>query len=222
MTSLYCTVVVRVPRRSNAVWTHDRSRRSRVMQSKIACMIVGDPTWACPPSSSALSSHDIRTSYTTMAMSTSRIKPFKNNGHNDAIAPLDRIHPSDSPKLSPQISFRCLDNSQPHSSTEDDHSDTSASESERQGPIGNATTPSQGARMSDEFKVDVGSEFSKGQPRSSSSLADLDLSIIIAVIAPLVNWLTGSDQLKNLFLILFLIVYLHQLVQGVLRQSSSF
>jgi hypothetical protein len=156
-------------------------------------------------------------------MSASRIKPFKNNGHNDAIAPpLDRIHPSDSPKLSPQISFRCLDDAQPHSSTEDDHSDTSASESERQGPIGNATTPSQEAQMADEFKVDVGSEISKGQPRSSSSLADLDLSIIIAVIAPLVNWLTGSDQLKNLFLILFLIIYLHQLVQGVLRQSCSF
>jgi hypothetical protein len=70
--------------------------------------------------------------------------------------------------------------------------------------------------MTDEFDVDMGSEFTKGQARSSS-LADLDLSIIIAVIAPLVNWLTGSDQIKNLFLILFLIVYLHQLVQGMSR-----
>ena len=185
-------------------------------------MIVGDsPTWACPPSFT-LSSHDIHTPPMT-AVSASRTKPFKNNGHNDAISPLDRIHPSDSPKLSPQISFRCLDDdAQPHSSTEDDHSDTSADESERQGPVGNATAPSLEERMADEFKVGVGSEFSKGQPRPSSSLADLDLSIIIAVIAPLVNWLTGSDQLKNLFLILFLIVYLHQLVQGVLRRSCSF
>jgi hypothetical protein len=157
----------------------------------------------------------------TTAVSTSRKKPFKINGHNDATSPLDRIHPSDSPKLSPQISFKCLDDAQPHSSTEDDHSDTSVGESERQGLVGNATAPSQDVRMADEVKVDVGSEFSKGQPRSSS-LADLDLSIIIAVIAPLVNWLTGSDQLKNLFLILFLIVYLHQLVQGVLRRSCSF
>ena len=70
--------------------------------------------------------------------------------------------------------------------------------------------------MVNEINVDVGSDFTKGQVRSSS-LADLDLSIIIAVIAPLVNWLTGSDQIKNLFLILFLIVYLHQLVQGMSR-----
>jgi hypothetical protein len=40
-------------------------------------------------------------------------------------------------------------------------------------------------------------------------------SLLVAVIAPLVNWVTGSDQIKNLFLVLFLIVYLHQLVQGV-------
>ena len=150
----------------------------------------------------------------TTTMSATRTKPFKINGHNDAISPRDRIHPSDSPKLSPQISFRYLDDAQPPSSSEDGHSDMSADESECQAPIGNTTAPSVRERLADEFDLDMGSEFSKGQARSSS-LADLDLSIIIAVIAPLVNWLTGSDQIKNLFLILFLIVYLHQLVQGM-------
>ncbi|KAH9039141.1 hypothetical protein EDB85DRAFT_1859939 [Lactarius pseudohatsudake] len=52
----------------------------------------------------------------------------------------------------------------------------------------------------------------KSSPRNSFG-TDLDLSVIIALIAPLVNWLTGSDHLKSLFLVLFLIVYLHQLVQ---------
>jgi len=151
----------------------------------------------------------------TTTVSASRNKPFKINGHNDAIFSQDRIHPTDSPKLSPQISFRCLDDAQPHSSS-DDHSDISAGESEYQGPVRNSTAPSLRERIADEFNVDMGSEFTKGQVRSSS-LADLDLSIIIAVIAPLVNWLTGSDQIKNLFLILFLIVYLHQLVQGMSR-----
>ncbi|KAI9436229.1 hypothetical protein H4582DRAFT_2058898 [Lactarius indigo] len=42
---------------------------------------------------------------------------------------------------------------------------------------------------------------------------DLDLSVIISLIAPLVDWLTGCDYLENLFLVLFLIVYLHQIVQ---------
>jgi hypothetical protein len=49
--------------------------------------------------------------------------------------------------------------------------------------------------------------------RRTSFGTDLDLSVIIALIAPLVNWLTGSDHLESLFLVLFLIVYLHQLVQ---------
>ena len=169
------------------------------------------PSFTVSPSPS----HDTQTSSMTTAVSASRNKPSKINGYGDAIPPRDRIHPSDSPRLSPQFSFRSLDDAQPASSSEDDHSDTrtSADESECQGPAGNATTPSLKERLADEFDIDVGSELSKGQ--RSSSLADLDLSIIIAVIAPLVNWLTRSDQLKNLFLILFLIVYLHQLVQGM-------
>jgi hypothetical protein len=88
----------------------------------------------------------------------------------------------------------------------------SADESDSQEPNGNTTAPSLKGRIADES--DVGNDFSKGPPRSST-WADLDLSIIVAVVAPLVNWLTGSDQLKNLFLILFLVVYLHQLVQGM-------
>jgi hypothetical protein len=92
----------------------------------------------------------------------------------------------------------------------------SADESDSQEPNGNTTAPSLKGRLADES--DVGNEFSKEPPRSSS-WADLDLSIIVAVIAPLVNWLTGSDQLKNLFLVLFLVVYLHQLVQGMSQWS---
>ena len=160
-----------------------------------------------------LPSHDTLMPPMITTVSASRNKPFKINGHNDAIPPRDRIHPSDSPKLSPQTSFRSLDDAQPHSSSEEDHSDLSADESGYQGPIDNTTVHSLRERMADEFDVDMGSEFSKGHSRSSS-MVDLDLSIIVAVIAPLVNWLTGTDQIKNLFLILFLIIYLHQLVQG--------
>ncbi|KAI9453907.1 hypothetical protein BJY52DRAFT_1123208 [Lactarius psammicola] len=53
----------------------------------------------------------------------------------------------------------------------------------------------------------------KKSSSGTSSGTDLDLSIIVALIEPLVNWLTGSDHIKGLFLVLFLIVYLHQLVQ---------
>ncbi len=146
----------------------------------------------------------------TTAFAASRNKIIKIDGHNDTISQRDRIHPPDDPKLSPQLSFRCLDDTLPPSSSDDDPSDLSADESSQE-PT--RAQPPKG-RITDEFDVD--GEFSKG-PSRSSSWADLDLSIIVAVIAPLVNWLTGSDQPKNLFLILFLIVYLHQLVQGMLR-----
>lgn len=56
-------------------------------------------------------------------------------------------------------------------------------------------------------------------PRSASyprerSWADLDLSIIVACVSPIGNWLTGGDHIKNLLLIILLIFYLHQLIEG--------
>jgi hypothetical protein len=147
----------------------------------------------------------------TTAVAASRNRVLKING---AISPRDRIHTPEDPKLSPQYSFRYLDDTLSPSSSDDDPSEMSADESSQE-PTENTTAPSPKGRIADEF--DVGNGFSKGPPRSSS-WADLDISIIVAVIAPLVNWLTGSDQIKNLFLVLFLIVYLHQLVQGVSQQ----
>lgn len=52
-----------------------------------------------------------------------------------------------------------------------------------------------------------------------SSWTDLDLSVVVALAAPIGNWLTGNDHLKNLFLILLLIIYLHQLIQGRLPSA---
>ncbi|KAI0318405.1 hypothetical protein OF83DRAFT_1056957 [Amylostereum chailletii] len=49
-------------------------------------------------------------------------------------------------------------------------------------------------------------------PPATSSWTDLDLSIVIALAAPIGSWLTGGDHLKNAILILLLIIYLHQLI----------
>ncbi|THH17675.1 hypothetical protein EW146_g3175 [Bondarzewia mesenterica] len=51
------------------------------------------------------------------------------------------------------------------------------------------------------------------RPPSTSSWTDLDLSVVVALVAPVGNWLTGNDHIKNLFLVLLLIVYLHQVIQ---------
>lgn len=67
------------------------------------------------------------------------------------------------------------------------------------------------------------------RPRSSSLVkekesrtwADLEWSMVIALISPIGNWLTGSDHVKNLFLLLLLIFYLHQLIEVPWRLYHS-
>ncbi|KAI0698266.1 hypothetical protein BC835DRAFT_678827 [Cytidiella melzeri] len=51
------------------------------------------------------------------------------------------------------------------------------------------------------------------QEEKSRSWTDLNLSIIVALISPIGNWLTGSDHVKHLCLLLLLIYYLHQLIE---------
>lgn len=58
--------------------------------------------------------------------------------------------------------------------------------------------------------------------KKAGSWSDLDLSLVVALVSPIGNWLTGSDHIKNLFLILLLIFYLHQLVEGALHAPFCF
>lgn len=51
--------------------------------------------------------------------------------------------------------------------------------------------------------------------------ADLDLSIIVAIVSPIGNWLTGGDHIKNLVLVILLIFYLHQLIEGTYITMSA-
>ncbi|KAI0789250.1 hypothetical protein C8Q75DRAFT_807353 [Abortiporus biennis] len=53
----------------------------------------------------------------------------------------------------------------------------------------------------------------EGSSKKDRAWAELDLSLAVALVAPIGNWLTGSDHVKNLFLILMLIFYLHQLIE---------
>jgi hypothetical protein len=49
---------------------------------------------------------------------------------------------------------------------------------------------------------------------SSSRWFGYDLSIIVALVSPIGNMLTGGDHVKNILLLLLLVYYLHQLVEG--------
>ena len=58
---------------------------------------------------------------------------------------------------------------------------------------------------------------------SSSSWFGLDLSLIVALASPVGTLLTGSDYFKNVILLLLLVYYLHQLVEGsLLLELSAF
>ena len=156
----------------------------------------------------------------TSAVPATRNNLLKLNGHSDTVSSQDYTRTTDSPESSPQFTFKCLDDTESPSSSasEDDPSDTNADESESQGLAGCARASSSMEQVH-ELEVDAKNPriMHKKSSHRTSFGTDLDLSVIIALIAPLVNWLTGSDHLKSLFFVLFLIVYLHQLVQGTLH-----
>ncbi|EDR00821.1 uncharacterized protein LACBIDRAFT_313036 [Laccaria bicolor S238N-H82] len=42
---------------------------------------------------------------------------------------------------------------------------------------------------------------------------EFDLAVVVALVSPIGNWLTGGDHIKNLLLIVLLIFYLHQIIE---------
>ena len=73
----------------------------------------------------------------------------------------------------------------------------------------------------EQYQRNVPLRYGNGAPSISSeprlsSWADLDLSVVVALVSPIGSWLTGGDHIKNIFLIVLLIFYLHQLIQGML------
>lgn len=66
---------------------------------------------------------------------------------------------------------------------------------------------------SSRFRARVNKTVHKAE-KEARSWSDLDVSMIIALLSPVGNWLTGSDHVKNLFLLILLVFYLHQLIEG--------
>lgn len=155
-----------------------------------------------------------RTFPMTSATPSSRSKFLKRNGYNNTVSSRDCTHTLD--QSSPQLNLKCHDDTESHSSSEDDLSDTNTDESDNQGLAGGARASFSMEQVVHKPEVDAENprHIHKSSSRRSSFWTELDLSVLIALIAPLVNWLTGNDHLKSLFLVLFLIIYLHQLVQG--------
>jgi hypothetical protein len=154
-----------------------------------------------------------------MTSATPASKLLQLNGRSDTISSRGRTHTPNGPHSAPLSTFKCFDDTQSSSTSEDEPSDTNIDESESQGLAGGTRASSSMEQVVHELQVDAENprKMHKKSSRHTSFWTELDLSIMIALIAPLVNWLTGSDHLKSLFLVLFLIIYLHQLVQGELH-----
>ena len=56
-------------------------------------------------------------------------------------------------------------------------------------------------------------------PMSPKSRAwyEFDLAVVVALVSPIGNWLTGGDHIKHLLLIALLIFYLHQVIESKQR-----
>ncbi|KAG5734673.1 hypothetical protein E4T56_gene18687, partial [Termitomyces sp. T112] len=48
---------------------------------------------------------------------------------------------------------------------------------------------------------------------TSRAWYEFDLAVLVALVSPIGNWLTGGDYIKNVCLIMFIIFYLHQIIE---------
>ena len=51
-------------------------------------------------------------------------------------------------------------------------------------------------------------------PSSSSGWRELDISVVISILTPLLSWAFGREYMKNVLVAIFLVYYLHQLIEG--------
>ncbi|KAF9481092.1 hypothetical protein BDN70DRAFT_920097 [Pholiota conissans] len=105
--------------------------------------------------------------------------------------------------------------------TDDDSSESSddghrSTEQEQQGPPPklHATSKPQRPVVSTEDLPNY-REHKERSPMSPNSRAwyEFDLAVVVALVSPVGNWLTGTDHIKNLLLIVLLIFYLHQIIE---------
>ncbi|KAF8963315.1 hypothetical protein BDZ97DRAFT_1919976 [Flammula alnicola] len=68
--------------------------------------------------------------------------------------------------------------------------------------------------------IDTAEAYRYKAPEDRSSMSpnarawyEFDLAVVVALVSPIGNWLTGTDHIKNLFLIFLLIFYLHQIIE---------
>lgn len=55
--------------------------------------------------------------------------------------------------------------------------------------------------------------------RPASPWKDLDISVVISILTPLLSWTFGREYVQNVLVAIFLVYYLHQLIEGTYTQK---
>jgi len=130
------------------------------------------------------------------------------------------MNPSSSSQLPANLGFQCpvtdLDGkTRPSASEVESSSDLSADEDSHE-----FVDTERGAeeleteeetRLPDPLQTSISGDNVLDSDRSSWT--DLDFSVLVVLLSPAGSWLFGHDHLKNLFVVLLLIFYLHQLIE---------
>jgi hypothetical protein len=140
---------------------------------------------------------------------------------------------SDLPKILPlEMKHKSRDDQPPSTATDDDTQSESSEEEEEEDKehSGNATeedaeedrkissAPSPPARPTVHTRnLRRRSPQRDRSPMSPKSRAwyEFDLAVVVALVSPIGNWLTGGDHIKHLLLIALLIFYLHQIIESM-------
>jgi hypothetical protein len=155
---------------------------------------------------------------TTTVLQSSR-GTLKENGHSHSFARLHTINSAERKPASSPVPLTPSDHKVDDDATHSESgylSEASGENSEGEGYDG--TLKHGIGETPESFQSDDESYLQPAGISSEtrlSSWSDLDLSVVVALVSPIGHWLTGGDHIKNLFLIVLLIFYLHQLIQGM-------
>lgn len=112
------------------------------------------------------------------------------------------------------------------SSDDDFHSQYSDEDDPSAGSISPMTfhDKSKPSRPKPKINTNHSRSHSSSSPMSPTTRAwyEFDLAVVVALVSPVGNWLTGGDHVKNILIIILLIFYLHQIIEGERLNPNPF
>ena len=145
-----------------------------------------------------------------------RAQSLSNSKSSDLpkILPLEMKHSTNGADLSP--ASHTDDESDSDSSDDDKELSVNEEDEEEPAPEAKGNTPPSRPTLNTRNirRPTHPKECGPMSPRSRAWY-EFDLAVVVALVSPIGNWLTGGDHIKNLLLIALLIFYLHQIIESM-------